>query len=634
MSIPVVPWPKTFGFAEARLLEHPGHGDQKVHGRRGAGAPDLKGQISKLDTELRGIRGAERLVCIDPKTGKVTLDKGADGFQVALTHHDDLAMAGTIASHNHPRGWGEPHGSLGRNGSGPSQDDLMTAWRSGPAEMRIVGPTQTFSVKQGTDKTWGSMTAAKEQVNQDIRRGKVTDMTPSSHADMRELAVSTSLFTHDSAIRREFMADISAGRKTPQQAEAMHHEELLHRAANEFGWEVTVTREASWIDPATRGPGQVDRWGEPTFVPPPAHPSGSMAGMSWNQQTMTWSATESIDRRVARELVATAVRLMEHPGHGNQKVHGRRGGVSIEGTQLENISSKTRAKIEARRQALGMPSSEQMAVEIGAAYDRASAGARKTGMTWYEDTHKTALDMAERDGHSLEGTAAVLAVCSPTRQWASNMAVAHEISSVVGENKRFEVSAELGKSARPPLAAGSYKPSDLNSGQLAWTHPQFKNSAIAAKYGLTGKEARSGRDHYGQISTSVDVLRGDKTPDQALTGVKTRNFYNNIHDPTGNNVTVDDWAYKVALTDTPVTVRYASSNGPQTYSGPASGAPYGALGSQLQGSPRVAGEGYNAGVYPVVAQAYAIAAQKAGILPQQMQAVVWESARETGQFGG
>ena len=77
-----------------RLIEHPGHRDQKVHGRRGSGPPDLKEQLDKLDAGLRTIRGAERIVAIDPKTGKVTLNKGNDGTAVTLTLQDDIALAG------------------------------------------------------------------------------------------------------------------------------------------------------------------------------------------------------------------------------------------------------------------------------------------------------------------------------------------------------------------------------------------------------------------------------------------------------------------------------------------------------------------------------------------------------------
>jgi hypothetical protein len=284
--------------SEAALLEHGNH-NQKSHGRRGAGAGVSSEQIAKLDAELRTIRGAERLVALDPATGEVKLDIGDTGNKVGLTLKDDLAIAGSIASHNHPLGWENPEGSMLRNGSGPSTDDLMTAWRAGPAEMRIVGPTQTFSVKAGKD-TWGEYTRDQANVERLNREANAKTPWDDDHdaarerharaatqfimgANRNEYVRLNELNEIDYAVRTDFMARINQGTLTPARASAAHHEEVLIRAAEKYGWEVEITREPSWVDPN----GPTSALGE--------------------------------------------ARLLEHPGHGNQKVHGRRGGITVEG---------------------------------------------------------------------------------------------------------------------------------------------------------------------------------------------------------------------------------------------------------------------------------------------------------------
>jgi ribosomal protein S18 acetylase RimI-like enzyme len=321
----------------------------------------------------------------------------------------------------------------------------------------------------------------------------------------------------------------------------------------------------------------------------------------------------------------TEAALLEHPGHSNQKSHGRRGsGVDVSGTQLAGISEKTRGKIDARAEKLGMPSVDQMEASLTDAYNSATPEQRKAGMEWYEDAHRASTALAEAGGFELDQVSAVMAVNSPTRHWDTNKAVGAELVTVIGKDEPFSIDAEMGARLRPPIAAGTYRPSDLTPSQVAFGHPGLRSGALAAKYGLSS-DARSGfgRDHYGQMADGISVLRRDMTPDQALTGVKVRNFYNNIYDPRAGGVTVDDWAYKAALGDMPVTVRYSTNSGPQTYTGPASSAPYGSIGSLMQGSPVVKAEGYNAGLYPLVAEAYSRAASSAGVTASQMQAIAW-----------
>lgn len=555
-----------------RLVEHPGHPDQKVHGRKGAG-PDHTEQLSKLDAELRTIRGAERIVAIDPKSGKVVFDKGADGAAIELTYANDVAIAGTIATHNHPIGWDSPAGSVPANGSSFSKDDMATAWRTGVAEMRVAAPGGTYTLKNKSDPSWGVVTRDAGKPDTAHKAG-VLDMTRENALHELNIKVETKMWSH-----------INDGTITPVQAGAIHGEILGHAAAAKFGWDYSLTRTSSWADPG------VD---------------------------------------AADFAILTEARLLEHPGHGDQKSHGRRGGVDVEGTKLGNISEATKAKMTARAEALGVPSIDDQAAAIGSAYEKATDAQRDGGMGWYEDAHDSALTMSSlsKGKVSFEAASAVVALNSPTRHWDVNKAVSIELTAIHAGNKPFKVSAELGAKARPPIKAGTYKPSDLNSAQMTYTHPRLQRDYLNATYDLSGK-GYGRRTHNEQLRQSEEVLRGNMSPDQALGGVKIRNFYNNIYDPRNSGVTVDDWAYKAALGEMPVSVRYTKSDGTRaTYSGPASGAPYGTLGAMMQISPTSKSEGYKAGLYPITAEAYTRAAAKYGIAPHQMQAVVWNVTRE------
>ena len=602
---------------EARLLEHPGHPDQKVHGRRGGG-----GDLASLDAELRSVRGGERLVGM--KDGKVVLDKGGPGTSIQLNHADDMALAGSIASHNHPTGWQHPEGTIEHNGNGPSPPDLETAWRAGVEEMRIVTPGSVYSVKAGSDTTWGM--AVKQREARRLIDPAGTDTSGNGyHRWSAGRADALQIISDD--VRNEFVADINAGTKTIGQAQMLHYDEVLRRSGEVFGWEVSVTRNSDYVDVMS---------GDSVVSPKPSTPTqtfdqrfGSLfPGMGQQSQV-----SESLEKRVARELLGHVVRLLEHPGHGNQKVHGRRGRVDVSGLEHANISAKTQAKMAARAAKLGMPSVDQMAADIGKHYAAASAGTKAAGKDWYENAHKDALALAEANGTSLEQVAGVMAVNSPSRHWDVNKAVAIEMVEVVGKNAPFSIDAKLAASMKVPVKPGIYKPSDLTAQQLSFAHPNFRSGYLNQKYSLSS-DARSGygKNHYRQVESGISVLRGDTTPDMALTAAKTRSFYNNIYDPRSSAVTIDDWAYKAALGPMPVTVRYSvkhpdGSTESRTYSGPATGAPYGTLGSLFASAPHAKAEGYNAGLYPLVGEAYAKAASKAGILPQQMQAIVWTQIR-------
>ncbi len=574
-------WLTSRRFNEARLLEHPGGAGhkQKSHGRKGEGAaPNLDKQLAELDAGLRTVRGAERLVAIDPGTGKVVLDKGQGGTAVELTQADDVALAGTVATHNHPIGWESPEGSVGRNGSAFSPDDLMTASRTGVAEMRVVAPGSTYTMRNASDQKWGQVTADDAAGN--TGEARILDQNRTVQIMEVNRRVETAMW-----------GEISKGTLTPVQAQAIHHEVLGHATAAKFGWEFTVERTPSYVDPGVKAT---------DFVTPELG------------QGTAWLNEANLVERIATEVV----RLLEHPGHSNQKTHGRRGSIDVSGIQHGNLSDATKAKIQARMEKEGLPSIEQMAANLQADFEAASPEAMEGGMNWYEDTHKQAAAMGERDGFSLDQEAAIIAHMSSQRSWESNMPAAIEISRVIGGDKPFSVDAERGSSARPPVKGGTYKPSDLNPGQVAWTHPDLSTRAIADKYGIS---AAMGKAHYKQLGTSIEVLRGTKTPSEILGGPKTRSFQNNIYDPNGPSVTVDDWAYKSALGGTVVKMG--------SYTGPANKAEYGQLGQWATTSPSVKSENYRAGIYPAVAQSFATAAKNLGIKPQQLQAVVWVQAR-------
>ena len=303
--------------------------------------------------------------------------------------------------------------------------------------------------------------------------------------------------------------------------------------------------------------------------------------------------------------------LVRHGDH-DQSSHGNREGGEEEvkdkllsaPSGLSTYDEKANVAMEARAVKEGFGSVDQIAANMETYMARATRDEIAAGTTWYEHANERATALAEYADKDVSVMAGMMARLSPARDWNDNSFAVNVITRVLHEDEPFEVSADRSKklyeqNALPP---GTYRPSELTPAQLAFTHPDLLLPSLQAS-------PESGP----QLQDAISLFRGDKTPDEVLTGPKVRSFYNNIYDPQyPNSVTVDFHVIE------------AARNG-QAWNN-TKGEPYQPSGyvSVLTRAPVVKGsleEG--SGLYPYVAEAIFRGAKANNMTPNDYQAVLW-----------
>jgi len=102
----------------------------------------------------------------------------------------------------------------------------------------------------------------------------------------------------------------------------------------------------------------------------------------------------------------------------------------------------------------------------------------------------------------------------------------------------------------------------------------------------------------GNVNKAYDIMHNGEQPEIHLGKWKTFNFYHNIMLPTSPEyVTIDTWAYRIAVNDLTAT-------------------PSGLSGKR----------------YTDMLNAYRIVAESIGILPHQLQAITWEHVRSPHKY--
>jgi hypothetical protein len=205
---------------------------REVAARRANGREDLASSSPAQSIEERVAQTLDRVerstwrdsgesgFIVDPETGEelVRLTSG-DRYQIALSDDDIRAMRGKIFTHNHPRGWEEPEGSLKRNGNSFSGSDLYMSILAEVAEMRAVTPTRIFSLRPGPDG-WNPFR---------LQIPAIED----SEGGPNE--VKETLKRIDAAVREDQMRMIVQGDLTPQEAENRHADLVTRRLAERWG---------------------------------------------------------------------------------------------------------------------------------------------------------------------------------------------------------------------------------------------------------------------------------------------------------------------------------------------------------------------------------------------------------------
>lgn len=382
--------------------------------------------------------------------------------------------------------------------------------------------------------------------------------------------------------------------------------------------------------------------------------------------------------------------VTKHGSH-DQKDHGRRIGVHTG----PRVGSKTREKLDKllvheatslsalppeyqQRVLEGVTNlgvtPEQIETNIEATLDRAIAehGDPPPGTDWYDSAHEEANRIADENGLTPEQTAGMIAATSPQQAWGDNVTTTEYMARSLKENHEVQVddlvtrqvtktikvdgqNTEVTKSAYEWAQAeveGKAKdgekrvmpsPDELRGQRLQDLDPYVAAAVMKAhaqggyrvegigRPGLNveGRPLQTlddvtgaagnvrftcGTQHMGR---AVRIARGEQV-DEVINGHKVRSFFNNIRDPQNDydDVTVDVHAFSVGMG-----TKYASGSVQYKYFSGSSwsngrGVPprHPAVGSATLGAQ---------GLYPAFADAYRRVGQRRGLSARQVQAITW-----------
>jgi HK97 family phage portal protein len=195
------------------------------------------------------------------------------------------------------------------------------------------------------------------------------------------------------------------------------------------------------------------------------------------------------------EVEALAKRHL--PGKHDQKTHA--GKIST-GSKKSELSEKAQKAIDANNAKFGV-THEGLVNEFESKMTPENIA---KGKGWFEEEGRPFNeDLAQRSGLTLEQTTAITSIVSPRTPWPRNKELAERVAMKFRDYDGLpatEAAKKMGGGLTATLAAG------------------------------------------------IEVARGDKTPDQAVTGLKRRSFYNNMLLPgQTDDVTVDTWMQRTAM---------------------------------------------------------------------------------------
>lgn len=363
------------------------------------------------------------------------------------------------------------------------------------------------------------------------------------------------------------------------------------------------------------------------------------------------------------------VRLFEHPGHQtgtDQSVHGRhrisprskgtdllrgrqRKFATADPTVTRNLPATHVAKMRAQLKADFGVTTRQLDANLTAALQRGLADPDSVkGLDWYGEAHDTASRIARENGLSDETGVAIVAALSPQHEWGSNVAAAEYTTKMLRENPTIpDLSQRLVKTRkvngvtireektleewaraelaahRPPIVMPKVVGTRLADHDV-FTQASMIKAMSQAGYGTVDGKSLKFVDEYADgrtkgvqwscgldgVSKAVRIYRGE-SPDAVLNGHKVRSFNNNMlaghpsevrSASNWRDVTIDTHAVSAA-----VNRKYAASSDEM---------------NRFTGTPSLASHGAS-GLYPLFADSYRRVAEKAGLRPEQAQAVIW-----------
>jgi hypothetical protein len=309
---------------------------------------------------------------------------------------------------------------------------------------------------------------------------------------------------------------------------------------------------------------------------------------------------------------------------------------------------------------------DHMVDNLTALYDAVPEGVRNQSKRWYDGARNIVDDLKGKYGLPDYSVAGAIAAQSPQKDWFQNVSLAKRVIDILRgggdnfrkgftfnddmnntfnntESMRDSEDAQLlrsainGKSLDDIDDMAHLDPSERASLKALWVrmYDQAYNSPhyeIITPEGGTagfaknkdGSLSRVGWGSLGEIAKAVQSIDNPGENMSALMGErhKVRNFFNNILDPNAltGDVTIDTHAVAAALMR-PLTgdsLEVAHNFGNYAGKDKAGNKLPNAGGSSISGIQ---------GTYPILADAYRIAAQQRGVLPREMQSITWEAIR-------
>jgi hypothetical protein len=290
---------------------------------------------------------------------------------------------------------------------------------------------------------------------------------------------------------------------------------------------------------------------------------------------------------------------------------------------------------------------------------------QKEALIWYVGARSRVDGLVTKYGVSDATATGVLAVLSPRTDWDVNVYVAEKLVEIMStkqshgwdkkmETKRLELikkptlakyknslaaikGKSLGELTSPLDKAAWIRIYDEahsaveQGGRMILPFKDIKHINADGSLGhtvTTQKKGQNATASWGKMATlarAVEVFdaKGDREKISKLLGNKhkVRSFYNDILDPfsTNKDVVADVHAIGAAwlapLSDNEAPYPHAMATSPATIPG------------DWIGAPKSAYTGIS-GTYPLYVEAYRQAAADAGVMPHQMQAVVWTVKRD------
>jgi DNA-binding transcriptional regulator YhcF (GntR family) len=267
---------------------------------------------------------------------------------------------------------------------------------------------------------------------------------------------------------------------------------------------------------------------------------------------------------------------------------------------------------------------EQVKANLRVLLDSATPAFIDLSRKWYEGANRIADEISEKYGITIEQSAAIIAALSPQTEWFNNLSMAERVADIIKnrgdmkiDNKIFTAASR--KYAGQPFEKELKASASAIQGKTINEVDDFVLKSImlraidAAQNDPATDSYSPDGEHLGKTNSSVSwgsnaeiakaimVLSG--APIEVISQApKVRSFYNNIVDPFNENpfVTIDTHATSAALM-----------------------------------MPLNAGEAGRFGVFnggeniknTVIREAYEEVAKEAGLLPRELQSVLWELQR-------